>query len=922
MSYGRTPLMTSPHVGEPLAAFLTACEVERREHRSHQRQRKLSSGRLISAEGGRFLYSFTIDPQRGLKDELSIRVEIDGALYDGTIVSLEERSITVALNVDLGREVLKARLDTGELDLLQILISHLRALQNEGIAANNDRPSHLRSWNRELADLALKIPEAATDTGASAVNNSQYGAPSDLTAEQLDILTRSISQPVTYVWGPPGTGKSLLLAAIALKLYDDNKRVLIVSQTNHAVDGVLENICRRITERGRKSISQGSILRLGTPVRGTLIERFGDQVVLERVVTLSQEKVADRLAALQKELAAARDEIFSLARRGTLLETFNQILVELERIENGDAVPDRAFISALKCGLFSEKSPGIAIPACADARGKQDLIDLMYSGLERIKLEIADCDRDALNSRSAELSSRQLELAEGVLVLERFIRDARENLLKRSRIIASTATTAMMSASSLGEFDAVLIDEGSMLPLPLAYLLSGVARERVVIAGDFRQLPAIARSNEPVVAKWYSRDIFECAGVIDQIEAGRCSPAVAVLKTQFRSGRALCDLINERFYSGFLRTMESGNLAERYIYRDPLTYLNRYPVVLIDSSDFKPWGETRDGSKFNLLHGLIVRKLALLLSAQGLSIIPEAIGVIAPYRAQVELIRSLLEEVSLDKTIAVGTVHRFQGNERDLILLDLTDGAPHNLGVFFNPRSLRDLGARLMNVALSRARRNLIVVADMSHLRCKLAPESFMWGLLDDIEKSALKLPAKEVIGEQVVQNPSIEVRSTSGILAFQSFNEQLFLSALVTDLLAAQSEVVMTCSAVGESDSLIIGGVLEQLLKRQIRLKVMVAKSGALSYEQTNFINRLKKDGVRVLLIKHSVAPTVIIDREILWLGSQSPLNSLSSAGAKMARTVSLEAARRALEVLRGYEDGLSVNSLGQLSSAAPRAV
>jgi hypothetical protein len=192
-----------------------------------------------------------------------------------------------------------------------------------------------------------------------------------------------------------------------------------------------------------------------------------------------------------------------------------------------------------------------------------------------------------------------------------------------------------------------------------------------------------------------------------------------------------------------------------------------------------------------------------------------------------------------------------------------------------------------------------------------------MWGVLDDIEENSLRLPAREVIGEQVVQNPSIEVRSASGVLAFQCFNEQLFLPALVTDLLAAQSEVLITCSIVAESDSIVIGGILEQILKRKIRVKVIIANSGALSYQQTSFIDRLKKIGVRVVVLRHMVAPAVVIDREVLWLGSKSPLDSLSSAGAKMARAVSLEAAKRALEVLRGEED-----SSGNWVVSEPRAV
>jgi superfamily I DNA and/or RNA helicase len=102
------------------------------------------------------------------------------------------------------------------------------------------------------------------------------------------------------------------------------------------------------------------------------------------------------------------------------------------------------------------------------------------------------------------------------------------------------------------------------------------------------------------------------------------------------------------------------------------------------------------------------------------------VGVIAPYRAQARALRDALRERCRarvdDGSIQVSTVHRFQGEERDLIVFDTTD-APGKSGRFLS--DLRNpSAANLINVAISRARHALIVVGDVPHLRRVLGEDS------------------------------------------------------------------------------------------------------------------------------------------------------------------------------------------------------
>jgi len=104
-------------------------------------------------------------------------------------------------------------------------------------------------------------------------------------------------------------------------------------------------------------------------------------------------------------------------------------------------------------------------------------------------------------------------------------------------------------------------------------------------------------------------------------------------------------------------------------------------------------------------------ELARQAAASGFSV-----AVIAPYRKQVSHIQRLLKEVDSD-LIDCATVHRFQGHERDVVILDITDAPPMEPGVLLGGRGPASSSANLLNVSVSRARGKLIIVAAVDYVR-------------------------------------------------------------------------------------------------------------------------------------------------------------------------------------------------------------
>ena len=116
---------------------------------------------------------------------------------------------------------------------------------------------------------------------------------------------------------------------------------------------------------------------------------------------------------------------------------------------------------------------------------------------------------------------------------------------------------------------------------------------------------------------------------------------------------------------------------------------------------------------------------------------------VSPYRAQTrhlnDLIRRRLGRAA-PANLEVSTIHRFQGREKRLVIIDTVD-APPGRSWFLDERRNRDF-PRLLNVALSRARDRLVIVATITGLRRTLPREALLNRLLTHVEQSGSRIDA------------------------------------------------------------------------------------------------------------------------------------------------------------------------------------
>jgi superfamily I DNA and/or RNA helicase len=237
-----------------------------------------------------------------------------------------------------------------------------------------------------------------------------------------------------------------------------------------------------------------------------------------------------------------------------------------------------------------------------------------------------------------------------------------------------------------------------------------VGRERLVVAGDFRQLGPIAVSQSKAAFDWLHKDAFELAGIKNNLN----HPALGMLTNQRRMHSDICDIINRQFYGNKLTTQVDGKKT----YASALPPLPGKPAVLVSylPADGSQSEQTGSGSRLN--HGSA--QIASVLAATYVKCEQKVkVGLITPYRAQVALVKRLLKDMKLpaeqSDRITVGTVHAFQGAEADIIIFDLVDSRQHPIGRLYRG----DTGNRLVNVAISRAQGKLVLIGD---------PETFLNG--------------------------------------------------------------------------------------------------------------------------------------------------------------------------------------------------
>jgi superfamily I DNA and/or RNA helicase len=260
-------------------------------------------------------------------------------------------------------------------------------------------------------------------------------------------------------------------------------------------------------------------------------------------------------------------------------------------------------------------------------------------------------------------------------------------------IVAATTNGAAKFDSN--DFDVAIVDEATQASRPATAIALNAA-QKLILAGDHKQLP-------PFCADETSQEEDMHISLFEHL-LNRYDERISVmLQKQYRMNEKIAEFPNQEFYNNNLITANQNQ---------DWTVSDLSPVIGIDI-DGQERRETHGQSYYNIPEAEAVAKQVKLLIQSGLS--PENIGVITAYSGQVGQIGSRVNQLDIynPKKINIDTVDSFQGGERKAIIVSFVRSNSDGHSGFLE---FPEEGPRRLNVAITRAKKRLVLVGDWNTL--------------------------------------------------------------------------------------------------------------------------------------------------------------------------------------------------------------
>ena len=629
-------------------------------------------------------------------------------------------------------------------------------------------------------------------------------------------------------------------------------------------------------------------------------------------------KYSDTPEEVLRRAAARRDRLAQLTPKiERLAEACNQRRLQLEELL-------QVRLAALREWELASEPSGSAESMLSAIKAAYETAVSKCAGLELAVLQQA---YKRLNEHIRALASEIHQIEESLKKIEEFV-------IADAVVVATTLTRAYLRDSIQSRrFDTVILDEASMAPIPALWVAASLAETNAVVVGDPKQLPPIVISQTQLAKRWLGRDIFDEVGLTSYAVR---KPHLVTLKTQYRMHPEISaipsTLVYERLLADGMIKLD-GNFYAPSDGRCDQDLLKWYrddwghdcPVLLVNTASVDAWvtsvSRGTRASRLNFLSATICVDLAEQLLRDSrpdfLPGDPPRILIICPYRPHAQLLELLLREQNLNEARA-GTVHTFQGSESDVVILDLVNDEPHWRVGMFDPKNDENT-RRLLNVALTRPKRRLIIVADFQYIS-KLSKKAFLgadlipflldrYVLVNALDIVPAGLATRAAKAQASILGGDVEPNATRLVVTQEHFYPMLRGDLTRSKRRVALFSAFITPDRLGQLEPPIRAAV-----ERGVRVYVITKARGDRAKRELSTYRMLEEAlgswGVVVIHKRRMHEKLVFIDDEILWMGSLNPL-SFSNTQEIMERRKSREVVDdftrtlRLNELLSEYEDG-----------------
>lgn len=589
--------------------------------------------------------------------------------------------------------------------------------------------------------------------------------PLSLSDSQREVIKSSFIHPLTAVYGPPGTGKSQTIVNLVSHLVASGKTVLVASRMDKAVDVVSERLnglgapflCLRAGRANyqkqlnfelqdllsnKTDLDTGfesavltdieDIKSLFKSIKETedkcrnILElekewfknQNNDDISATQFISENQEYIKERLT--HSEIESYRNLLERIEQLLDKSGFFNGLLTKFyfyrinKKLKDKKLKPFRDEIDALRLNLTAKEITNKLKEVESSINRVGNLHQLLESLRELRKKQkqlsiniLKNKRRESLKSLIRDQVKRQRLIVHSKALIER-----KKNL--QSRLLDNEDFSPLLEAFPCwavttyaiseclplkpGLFDVAIIDEASQCDIASCFPVMFRAK-RTLVVGDDKQLPHMSflekakeqsfLSQYNIPDKYQLMWRFRTNSVFDL--ANYYASNSILLDEHFRSCPQIINFSNKEFYGNRIRVMN------RDLSNQKCLELFVVPDAKVDLDTTRNMAEVEE----------ILKKVQEIILSEEDSPNPTSIGIISPFRGQVELIKKSITQIVSDTvarrhSLEIGTAHTFQGDEKDIIFLSFTLGEnSHHQSLTFAQKP------NLFNVAITRAKKKL-----------------------------------------------------------------------------------------------------------------------------------------------------------------------------------------------------------------------
>ena len=530
-------------------------------------------------------------------------------------------------------------------------------------------------------------------TGTSKDPNIVVFNKDKINIDQMRVVYNSMVNHVTYVKGPPGTGKTETIFNVLLSAYANDKTVLVCSNNNHPVNDIFAKMTKSLVRKvGKDKIEEQiifPIMRLGN--NEELKETINKlRVILDFANKHKDSRTNDTYTQQNKNKALSGfKELKELLRKYEERQELEDKIIKLEKIKplaeadvlSGEINKQINLQNQKLESTFIVNEEDVTKYAISASEDTNFQNFVYYSSLARIKKILSTTNKDLREI----IETEEVDLA--IPKFNKYLKDDKN--LRRFLDIFPIIVCTNLSSEKLGEakphFDLCIMDEAGQCNVASS-LIPIIRADDLLLVGDTNQLQPVTvietDVNDYLMNKYNIKldyDYVHNSILSTMLRKDNNSKSI-LLRYHYRCGKRIAGFVNQRFYEQQLKLL-NGNDGR-------LTYIDVH-------NTFDP--ETRNAYEEE------ARSIVSVIKKNNY----HDVGIITPFVNQAALINQYLSDNKI-YDVKAGTIHTLQGSEKSIIIMSAA------LSVKTAQKTMDWIknNHELINVAVTRAKEQLIFVGD------------------------------------------------------------------------------------------------------------------------------------------------------------------------------------------------------------------